>query len=116
MKFLIQILVILIISSLLQFFLPWWSMAVGTFAVGYAFANSGLKSFFAGFIGIALLWFALAFYIDSATQSLLTEKVARLFPTRTVPLLFVLTSVIGGLVGGLASLTGSILSYKPRKW
>ena len=116
MRVLLQIIAILIVCFLLQTFLPWWTMSIGTFIIGYVFAQSGWKSFLAGFIGIALLWFSMAFYIDQASQSILSEKVARLFPTQTIPLLFTLTSLIGGLVGGMASLTGSILSYRTKKW
>ena len=116
MRVLIQIIVILIVNFLLQTFLPWWTMAIGTFIIGYVFAHSGWKSFLTGFIGVSLLWFAMSFYIDQASHSILSEKVARLFPTQTIPLLFVLTSMIGGLVGGMASLTGSVLSYRKKKW
>ncbi len=116
MRLLLQIIAILILSFLLQTFFPWWTMAIGVFVIGYLFAHSAWKSFLAGFIGISLLWFAVAFYIDHESQSILTNKVALLFPTQTVPLLFLLTSLIGGLVGGMASYTGSVLSYKARKW
>ena len=116
MRVLIQIIVILIVSFLLQTFLPWWTMTIGAFIIGYLFAHSGWKSFFAGFIGVGLLWVAMAFYIDQASHSILTEKVARLFPTQTIPLLFILTALIGGLAGGMATLTGSVLSYRPKRW
>jgi hypothetical protein len=117
MKFVAQTIVVALVGGLLQYFFPWWTMAIGAFAVGFLFANSGWRSFFAGLLGVGLLWFAMSFYIDSQTQSILTEKVAKLFPTKTVPLLFLLTSFIGGLVGGFASLTGSVLSYRRKsRW
>jgi hypothetical protein len=117
MKFTVQTAFILILGALLQTFLPWWTLTIGAFAIGFLFASNGWKSFFAGFLGIGLLWLGMSLYIDITTQSVLTEKVARLFPTKTTPLLFVITSLVGGLVGGLASLTGSILTYrKPYKW
>jgi hypothetical protein len=92
-------------------------MAFGAFAVGFIFASSGWKSFFAGLLGIALLWLVMALFIDFTTQSQLSDRVAGLFPTKTTPLLFLITSLVGGLVGGFASLTGSIITYrKPYKW
>jgi hypothetical protein len=116
-KFITQTIAIALIAALLQYFLPWWTIAIGAFAVGFLFAESGWRSFLAGLLGIGLLWFAVAFFIDMQTQSILTDKVARLFPTKTVPLLLLLTSLIGGLVGGFASLTGSILTYRKRsRW
>lgn len=82
---------------------PWWSMAIGCLLVGFVFSNSGLKSFLAGFIAIGLLWLGMALYTDMATQAILTEKINALLPLNV----FVLTTLLGGLVGGLASLTGS---------
>ena len=117
MKFLIQTVAIAFIGGLLQYFFPWWSMAIGAFAIGFMFASSGWKSFFAGLLGVGLLWFAMALYLDQASQSILSEKVGRLFPTKNVPLLMLITALIGGLVGGFASLTGSVLTYRKRsKW
>lgn len=84
---------------------PWWTMAIGAFLVGFVFSNSGFKSFLAGFIAISLLWLGLSLYVDNVTQSILTEKISHLFPLN----LFLLTSLVGGLVGGLASMTGSLL-------
>jgi len=117
MKFAAQTIAVALVGGLLQYFFPWWTMAIGAFVVGFLFANSGWRSFFAGLLGVGLLWFAMSFFIDSQTQSILTEKVAKLFPTKTVPLLFLFTAFIGGLVGGFASLTGSVLSYRKKsRW
>ena len=106
MKFLYQVLATIIICLTLQYFLPWWTMAAGCFVLGYLFSNKGLVSFSAGFLGVGLLWLSVATFIDVSTQSILTEKINRLLPLNV----FVLTTLIGGLVGGLASLTGSLLS------
>lgn len=106
MKFLYQLLATLIICFTLQYFLPWWTMAMGCFALGYLFSNKGLLSFSAGFLGVGLLWLGVAMFIDVSTQSILTEKINRILPLNV----FILTTLIGGLVGGLASLTGSLLS------
>lgn len=105
MKFLIQILTTIIISFVLELFLPWWTIAIASFAVAYLIDNKSLMSFFAGFLGIAILWVGMAFYIDQTTHSILTEKVNRLLPLNA----FLLTGLIGGLVGGLSALTGSLL-------
>lgn len=116
MKFVAQILTVALVCLALQLFLPWWSLAIGAFVVGYLFAMNGWASFAAGLLGVGLLWFGMAWYIDYTTQSILTTKVALMFPTKNVPLLFLATSLIGGLVGGFASLTGSAFTYKKRKW
>ena len=105
MKFLVQTITLIILSFLLQYFLPWWTMAIAAFAVAFIFDDPPFKSFLSGFLGISLLWLAMALFIDISTHSILTEKVNRILPLNS----FVLTTLIGGLVGGLASLTGALL-------
>lgn len=76
--------------------------------VAFAVGNKSGVSFAAGFVGVGILWFGMAFYIDQATHSILTEKVNKLLPLNS----FVLTTLIGGLVGGFAALTGALLKQK----
>lgn len=109
MNFLKQLFFTLALCFILQYFLPWWTLAIGAFAGGYVFGNKGWKSFFAGMLGVGLLWLTAALFIDIQTHSILTEKVARIFPTKTPALLFLLTAIIGGLPAGFAALTGSLL-------
>ena len=105
MRFLIQLIVTAAVCFLLQYFLPWWTMAVGAFTVGYFIRNKGYVSFLAGLVGVSLLWLGMAYYIDVSTDSILTEKINRLLPVNS----FLMTALVGGLVGGLAALTGSLL-------
>jgi hypothetical protein len=108
MKFLIQVLITIAICFLLQTFLPWWTMAIGSLAIGYGMGNKGGVSFAAGFIGVGVLWFGMAYFIDQTTHSILTEKVNKLLPLNS----FVLTTLIGGLVGGFSALTGALSRSK----
>jgi hypothetical protein len=108
MKFFIHLLATLVICYLLQSFLPWWTMAVGSFTVAYLLGNKSFPSFAAGFLGVGLLWIGFAFYVDVLTDSILTDKINRLLPVNS----FILTLLIGGLVGGFASLTGSLMRSK----
>ena len=85
---------------------------IGAFVSGYMFGESSGKSFLGGFVGVGLLWFGTAMLIDVQTNSILTEKVALLFPTKTPALLFLLTAVIGGLPGGFAAMSGWLLKSK----
>ena len=106
MKFLYQLIATMILSFILQNFLPWWTMAIGAAALGYFFGNKGFVSFLIGFLGVGLLWLGMAMFIDVSTQSILTEKINKILPLNV----FILTTLVGGLVGGLASLTGSLLN------
>ena len=109
MSFIKQTLLTIALCFILQYFLPWWTLALGAAAVGYWFGNNGWVSFFAGLTGVALLWFAYALMIDVQTQSILSEKVAKLFPTKSKELLFLITALVGGLPAGFAALTGALL-------
>lgn len=109
MKFIAQIVSTLVVCLVLQYFLPWWTLVLGAAAAGYYFGNKGYLSFLAGFLGAGLLWFAAALSKDLASHSLLTQKVNQLLPVNA----FILTVLVGGLVGGFAALTGS--SLKTRK-
>jgi hypothetical protein len=108
MKFLIQIIATIIVCFLLQTFFPWWTLAIGALGVAFVVGNKAWVSFVAGFAGVGILWFGMAFYIDQTTHSILTEKVNKLLPLNS----FVLTTLIGGLVGGFAALTGALLKQK----
>lgn len=114
MKVVAHIIVVSLLCLLLQTFLPWWTMAVGAFATGLFFRQNGFKSFFAGLIGVGLLWFGMAYYLDTSTDSILSTRIAAIFPTKTVGLLMLVTAVIGGLVGGFASMTGGLIAYKKK--
>jgi hypothetical protein len=105
MRFLLQLLVTIILSFILQTYLPWWTMALGALAVGYVIGNKSYVSFLAGFMGTGLLWLGVALSIDIATHSILTQKVNQLLPVNSL----LLTTLVGGLVGGFAGLTGSLL-------
>ena len=113
MKFLAQTAVTLFGCLAVQYFLPWWTLALVAFGAGYYFHHKGLASFAAGFTGVAVLWLAMAYYLDSATASILAARVGKLFPVNV----YVLLVLVGGLVGGLAALTGTLMrGKKPARY
>lgn len=113
MKFFIQVLYVVILGWLFPLFLPWWSIALAGFMGGY-FGKSK-ANFTAGFVAIGLLWFVHALLIDLNASAPLTEKVAALLIVHNKVLLMVITAVIGGLVGGFSTLTGSLLKTDKRQ-
>lgn len=108
MKFTVQVIATIVVCLILQLFLPWWSIAVGAAGVAYFLGNKSFISFLAGFISIALLWSVFAFYLDFKTDSILTSKVNQLLPVNA----FILTALVGALVGGFAALTGALFKAK----
>ena len=109
MNFLKQLVATMVLCLALQYFFPWWTLVIGAAAAGYWAGNKGIVSFGAGFLGVALLWLITAMMINAQTNSILTEKVARLFPTQSSSLLLLLTALVGGLCGGFAGLTGALV-------
>lgn len=114
MRFFLQLILIAILAYVLELFLPWYSLAIAAFVIGFALNSNA--NFLAGFLAIALLWFIAAWMIDHASTSDLADRVALIFPVKQKWLLFLVTAVIGGSVGGFAALTGSLLRKRRRKY
>jgi hypothetical protein len=115
MRFLLATLLIAVISFLAGLYLPWWSIAIVAFLVAFLIPQGIGPSFFSGFLGIFLLWGLLALWIDIKNESILSHKIAQLFPLGgSSVLLILITAFIGALVGGFAAMSGA--SLKPRKW
>ena len=90
--------------------LPWWSFAITSLLVALAVHQKPGKSFLSGFFGLFLLWAGLAFMKDAANEHVLSAKVAQLLLKNSSSIaIILLTGVVGGLVSGLAALTGSYL-------
>lgn len=111
-KILLKIVLTAFLAWLLQMMLPWWSVAIAGFAIGFIVYTRGFTSFLTGFLGVGILWFLLAMIIDVQTGSILTARVAAIFSLPYNWLLILVTSVIGGIAGGFGALTGSHL----RSW
>lgn len=110
MKFIASIVLIALLSFAACLYLPWWSIAIVAFIVAALIPQKPSKSFLSGFIALFLLWGILAFSISANNSHLLAHKVSVLILKMDSPfLLIVVTAVIGGLVAGVAALSGSYL-------
>ncbi|RYZ23227.1 MAG: hypothetical protein EOO16_05725 [Chitinophagaceae bacterium] len=109
MRFLLSILLIVFFAFIAGRYLPWWSIAIVAFLVGVAIPQRLLRNFLSGFIAIFLLWAGLALWLDIGNEHLLSRKVAELLKLPSSFLLVLVTALVGGLVGGFASLSGGSL-------
>ena len=110
MKFLLAVLLTAVLSFVAGLFLPWWSIAIVSFLVALLLMQNIGKGFLSGFLGIFILWGLLSFWIDVKNESILSHKVAQLFPLGGSSVLMILvTASIGALVGGFAAMAGSSL-------
>lgn len=101
-----QSLLMMVFCFLVQLWLPWWTLIFPCFLLSYVTSRSGIGSFFAGFLSVAVLWLTYSLYIDWDTSSMLSQKVAMIFPGNSVWVVRGLTMLVGGLTGGFASLSG----------
>ncbi len=97
---------ILAASFILQLFLPWWIIAPVAFALALWKGTSSRQAFWSGFGAIVFLWAATALVIHLRNEGILTAKIAGLFALPFPALMIVITALVGGLVGGLAALSG----------
>ena len=111
MRFLVQILVIIIVGFTIELFLPWWSIAIAAFAGGLLINTR--SNFIAGFLAIGLLWVGKALISDLSTDSDLADRVARIFMLHSKALLLLVLFLLSGLVGGLAAMSGAALRKEP---
>ena len=110
MKFFTSIILIALLSLAACLYLPWWSIAVVAFAVAAVIPQKPFKAFLTGFIALFLLWGALSFYISSNNEHLLAHKVSLLILKMDSPVLLITaTALVGALVAGFASLSGSFI-------
>ncbi len=97
---------IALLSFVLQWFMPWWIIAVVAFGIALWKATTAGSAFWSGFLSIVLLWAFMSTVTHARTEGILTEKIAHLFNLPASSLLIVITALVGGIVGGLAALSG----------
>jgi hypothetical protein len=103
-------LLILITSLILQFFLPWWIVALVAFGFSFWKAQSAGQAFGSGFLAIFLLWVVMSLIQSIPNENLLANRVAEMLtlPASSFGWLIILlvTGVVGGLVAGVSALAG----------
>lgn len=109
MKFVIQLILVVVLSWIGQFIGPWWVLFIAAGLSSMVVKSSGITSFFAGFFGVAIQWFFQTLFIDMANESILSTRIAQLFSLNSSFLLMLITALIGGFCGGFGALTGNQL-------
>jgi len=113
MKFVVALLLTALLGYLFPLFLPWWSFAITSFFVAVFIHQRPLIAFLTGFIALLLVWGIYSIIIDNANQHILSTKVAQILPFNgSYTALIITTAIIGGLLSGMAALTGSYLNKR----
>ena len=103
----IQIILIALVSLVAQLILPWWSLALVAFVVCFWRCQSSGRAFLYGFLGIAVIWLGYALLIQLQTDGVFVGRMSELlFKTNTSILPVLVTTLLGGLVGGIAGVAG----------
>jgi hypothetical protein len=84
----------------------WWSFAVIAFLAGAYRGKIGWQSFLIGFVAITVLWLGVSAYYDTQGSMRLSQRIAQSFQFSSNLGLYVVTCLIGGIIGGLATLAG----------
>jgi len=110
MKFMLSLLIMMLLSFAICLFLPWWTIAPVCFLVSAVIPQKRGIAFLTGFLAVFLLWAGMSFMISSLNEHILAHRMSLLMLKKDSPvLLILLTGLIGGVVGGFAALSGSLL-------
>jgi hypothetical protein len=113
MKLIPQVVAIMLVGFLAQLFLPWYSIAFVAFVFGYVLYSE--SNFLGGFVGVLLLWAIKIFFTLNNAATDLADRMALIFPFKEKWIMIMVTLLIGGLVGGMAALTGGYFKPKSKK-
>ena len=115
MKFTVSLILTIFLSFGACLYLPWWSIAIAAFLVAALIPQRPGKAFLAGFIALFLLWGGLSCWLSNRNDHILAHKISMIVLKMDNPYLLIAgCALIGGLVAGLAALTGSFLRATKR--
>ncbi len=88
--------------------LPWWALVPIAAIAGFLFSQSAAGAYAAGFVGGALLWYAVAFWADSMNGGIFSAKIGAIFQGLQGWQLLIVTGLLGGLLAGFGAMTGRL--------
>jgi hypothetical protein len=103
-------LILLVLAFISSYLLPWWAVAIVTFFAAYFMAKTPWRSFISGFLAVFIVWALLAMLKSIPNNHLLAGRVVQLFPLpHNWVWVLVVTAFIGGLIGGMGALSGTLM-------
>lgn len=113
------ILIIIIVSLILQFFLPWWIIAPIAFGLSFWMAKSGKQAFGSAFLAIFLLWIGMGLVHTLPNENILANRVGSMLSLPDTSfnwtIVLLLTGIIGGLASGVSGLSGFLFREAVKK-
>ncbi|MFN1834995.1 hypothetical protein AB2B38_007015 [Balneola sp. MJW-20] len=111
----ILILIYILTAFLMNLVFPWWTIVIPGLILGYRMNKKTAASFGAGFLAIFLLWFCHAAYIHIANEGILATRIAEMLQPPYPWFVVFVTGLIGGVVGGMSVMTGSLFKSSMQK-
>lgn len=110
MKFLVSILLIALSGFAMGLYLPWWTVSIAGFLVSFLLYQKPLTALLTGFLGIFFLWASITIVRSSANEHILAHRMSIFILKNDSPFMLIMVSaLIGGLIGGMGALSGSLL-------
>jgi len=106
MKFIIGIIGMILAGLLAAQFLPWWSVVLVCFIAGAMLNMKSWKSFLCGLLAIFLLWGLSAGWDFHHGSYVIANRMGDLLGGVSGVAMMFITALIGGLLGGLGSMSG----------
>ena len=100
---------IFILTGLLQLFAPWWVIALVPFLVNLLLPRSAAAAFWQSLLAVALVWLGYGFYLHLVSGGSMSNRIAEIFTLPNGLVLLAIATIAGGLVGGLAGLSGYLI-------
>lgn len=111
MKFIVNIILIAFLSFALGLYFPWWTIIFPAFLIPVVIRQRPGSAFLSGFLSIFLLWGVFTTILSINNNQVLAHKASMLILKNDNPwLLIIITAFLGGIVAGLASLSGSLIT------
>ncbi|HMQ48883.1 MAG TPA: hypothetical protein PKA00_15540 [Saprospiraceae bacterium] len=98
----------LILGAVAQMFLAWWSLVVVAAGLAYFFQLPPLRAWGWGWLGAALLWGGLAWWLSQKNDHLLAQRIGMMFGGLPPIGLILITALFGSIFGGLGAVCGSL--------
>ena len=110
MRFFLHIVFTALLAFAASYFVAWWGVAIVAFLLAVILRYKPGKAFLLGMLSVMLCWFAASLFRDLANEHILSSRMAKVFGLPNSFLLLLVTTVLGGVVGGFSAWAGAHMS------
>jgi hypothetical protein len=105
MKLILFLIGLLVLGFIFQLFLPWWIITPIAAILAWVMQLNPRQAFAASLLAGLLLWGGYAIYLDNG---ILSSRMGQMMGGLPPSLIFLLTSLVGGLLAAMGGVTGSL--------